>query len=82
MNRDAYLVCWFDVSSGTPVFVAANIYSESARSLTTDGNAKGIGLDMLHCEGEDFEDAIHAVIENCKLYPPFRWVLPYLERRR
>lgn len=79
MSRDAYLVCWFSLSTGVPVFVDARIYSESARSLTIDGGVDGIGLDMLHCTGSDYEDAIRNVFEGCRGYEQFRWVLPYLE---
>ena len=78
----AYIVCWFKIVNGMPIFKGAGTYSESANQLTRSFDSDIALMDLFKATGESYEDAIDNLYSNITLYSPlFDWVIPFLKEK-
>ena len=79
MNQIAYVVCWFEIVAGAPVFKGAGIYSENAGQLTCQSSV--VPMDVFRAYGKDYEDAYANALDMCKQYRHVGWLLPHLKNQ-
>lgn len=79
MNNTAYVVCFFEVVDGVPVFRQAGTYSARAGDLCLSTSL--IAMDCTWATGENYGDAVKNVIAQCRLWPQYHWLVPLLEER-
>lgn len=79
----AYLLLFFDVRSGTPVFARAGIYGEDAHTLTTDLSGRECCVTAESAEGGTYGAAHGALVADLKNSPFYnRWIWPHLDMPR
>ena len=76
MDSTAYVVCFFEIVNGIPVFRRAGHFSAPAAQLTNVG--REVKMDVIRATGRDYEEAVETVVEQCRLWPPYRWLVPFL----
>jgi hypothetical protein len=79
MEVTAYVVCWFNIVAGVPVFSGVAISPENAQSIRGDGEFV-VPLDVMSGKGKDFLDAVANIIGTCKQFRHLLWLLPHLPK--
>jgi hypothetical protein len=76
----AYLVLFFDVRSGTPIFKGVGIFGQDAEHLSTDLSGRTLLVGGPMAEADSYEEAKQELLQHLKVHSFYRdWVVPHLE---